>query len=1104
MRPFDTCILDSFDRLIIYQTLNQTMQLKTFTNLWRIALLAILQLVFYVTQSNAQVVTIPAANTNSGSSLNRTLSSLYGFTRTAEIYNAPEIGKVGAINAIGFFYNANVLAKASASVPVKIYMKHTTNASANITPNANIVGEIGGATLVYSGNLFDYQVANGSWTTLLLQTPFNYDSVGSNNLEVIVFADYGNTGDGLPESLIRYSTAASGSGYSITASANNAPPTAFGSKSAARDNIQFTFGTASMSYVAANGLIYPSPNVAKGKTTAPIIMVDVEIAGDSIPYSNVTSLTVGSTGTTSLSDISNLKVFYTGNNTGFYTSNQFGSTLNTIGASQAITGNQTLVKGHNYFWITYDVSAIATTGNILDAEITNITVNGNLMLPSITAPVGNRIIRGPLSGTIEIGPTGAYTTLKTAASDISERGISGPVIFELQANYNPALETFPILFNTISGSSAANRVSIRPATSAGPFTISGSDTVAIFDFVGCSYVTIDGRAGGVASTSSLTIENTNIAGSTIRYFNESSNNIIRYVTVKSVCTSANGGNIYVAHTFGPQGNDNNLIEWCELTAGATTPNYLINALGTIATPAQSNSGNTVSNCKLSDHWNATLESIAIKIGNGNSGWSILNNSFYQTATRTSSFVGINYSVYIASATGTGFVVSGNYVGGSQALCGGAPYTMNSTANFRYSGITVTGVGASPASIITGNTVANFSLSTASGSTTTAGLWNGVYAFGAASGAASIIHVTNNIVGSMNSLGSVTVLTSVGGGVTIPIYAGAFGATDTVNITNNKVGGINVSGTGVTIISSINGIFLTGASVTEYLRVEDNIIGNSFPNNIISANPATISTGTIQMVYGISSAAGSSSVYIYVSLKNNTVQNIANNYSGTNTITTTSTAGIHINGTANYQVVNNTVRNVYTRSLGIPALTNSYTNMVVATVAGIRIAASTNDVAVRGNKISNIVHDNNTGNAAIRIAGILGAFSATVNPTNIEISNNLIAGLTTNAANAGSSILGLYLMAGEGNVFNNVIRLGLDTLGNSIQQGYNISGFYQLITAGNGSPVPIYRPVYNFYHNTVYIAGDDVASVNPTSAFTDTANALTAANIQNNVFINTKK
>ncbi len=106
---------------------------------------------------------------------------------------------------------------------------------------------------------------------------------------------------------------------------------------------------------------------------------------------NTTSITFNTTGSTSVSDITNAKVYYTTNTT-FSTSTQFGSTVSSPSGSFTVTGTQALANGNNYFWLAYDISASATIGNVVDGQCTSNTSAGNVKTPDETNPSGSRSI----------------------------------------------------------------------------------------------------------------------------------------------------------------------------------------------------------------------------------------------------------------------------------------------------------------------------------------------------------------------------------------------------------------------------------------------------------------------------------------------------------------------------------------------------------------------------------------------------------------------------------------------------------------------------------------------------------------------------------------
>ena len=104
--------------------------------------------------------------------------SYYNYSLVEQIYLASEIGTNSSISKLSF-YNAGSTKTRNYS----IYMKHTTKTSFSGSYDWESVGS---AELVYSGNV---TMNGGAWTTITLNTPFNYN--GTDNL-LLVFDD--NTG----------------------------------------------------------------------------------------------------------------------------------------------------------------------------------------------------------------------------------------------------------------------------------------------------------------------------------------------------------------------------------------------------------------------------------------------------------------------------------------------------------------------------------------------------------------------------------------------------------------------------------------------------------------------------------------------------------------------------------------------------------------------------------------------------------------------------------------------------------------------------------------------------------------------------------------------
>ncbi|HCB61032.1 MAG: hypothetical protein A2W93_06945 [Bacteroidetes bacterium GWF2_43_63] len=84
------------------------------------------------------------------------------------------------------------------------------------------------------------------------------------------------------------------------------------------------------------------------------------------------------TGTTNISDVMAVKLYFTADSNRFYSGT--GSVLldseRPISGAISLSCNQALSADTNYFWIVYDVSSSATEGNLLDAVIDSVVVSG--------------------------------------------------------------------------------------------------------------------------------------------------------------------------------------------------------------------------------------------------------------------------------------------------------------------------------------------------------------------------------------------------------------------------------------------------------------------------------------------------------------------------------------------------------------------------------------------------------------------------------------------------------------------------------------------------------------------------------------------------------
>ena len=664
-----------------------------------------------------------------------------------------------------------------------------------------------------------------------------------------------------------------------------------------------------------------------------------------------------------------------------------------------------------------------------------------------------------LSGPRSVGPTGDYATLTAAIADVQNLGLAGAMILELQTTYSGAGETLPITIGALPGSSAANTLTIRPATGSVGLVINGSNATAILDLNGADYVIIDGRPGGTGDSRQLALQNTSTSGATVRFINDATNNTIRNVNLEGVVTSTTSGVVLFSTTTGTTGNDDNTISYCHIRETSTTP---INGVYAAGTASKTNDNNTISNCNIFNFFNASSDNAGIKITSNNTSWSILNNSFYQTTSRTYSSGVFSYPISIVNTSGNGFTVSGNYIGGTAENCGSTPWTVSGSSN-RFLGIDVQ-VSTTGTSSIQGNTIGNLTFSTTSGATSTPYVYSGIRVVGNV----NIGTVTANSVGTATLPISWTSSTTSGVSAGIVISAGT-GAT--VDCRNNTITNISILGSTTSIGHSFLGIEnTTGGTVT----IQGNTIGSSTVANAI--NLATATSGTlVQAFTGIRNALSSLPT---VTIASNTIANINN--ATTSTSASSVTFGIRFS-TGMGTVTNNTIRNLTTASAGTGTGTTP-------TLAGIMWASTTSGLSqiISGNTIHSLY--NTAATAAVSVYGIY--YAGLTSGTN-SITKNFVHSLSIVSTSATADLRGIVLASGLVAVTNNLVRLGINAAGDPLTTGIQINGIIDQ-TSTTGSSID---------HNSVYIGGTGVGTqTGETYAFRSNQ-TLNTRSYRNNILVN---
>lgn len=607
----------------------------------------------------------------------------------------------------------------------------------------------------------------------------------------------------------------------------------------------------------------------------------------------------------------------------------------------------------------------------------------------------------PVCGVKTIGPGGNYATITAGVSDIVSNGMCGAAIFELLPTYVSTTETFPISFSSISAIvTATNTLTIRPQTGATSRVITSANTTATIDLNGCSFITFDGRQGGAGVALDLKLDNTSTSGAVVRFINTALNNTIKYCTVTGVNTSTTSGVIFFSTSnLITQGNNNNLIDNCDIKDGATQPVNLIYSSGS-STAGLLNQNNTVSNCFLSNFFSAGSVTNGIFLTTGNTLWTITGNRIFQTVSRTYTTGNIHDAITITSSTGGagGFVINNNIIGYATSA-GTGTYTMLGTLANRFICINVTQSITGAVTNIQGNTMTNFALNSSSGATTTNGVWCGI---SLQSGDFNIGTTAGNFIGDATTNNAISTTITTGGGLTVGINDASTG---NVTINNTTIGSITAVGTTVSITPAITAIQVTNGIPT----ITNNTIGSPSVANSINNGALAYTNLLAGTVLGINVTVVTGATTI----NNNSIRNLSNS----GTTTSHATRGIIYSSTSPVTINNNTISNL----------------QCAGSVAGVTGLANVNGIIVNGTALGgaqvkgNTIFTLNSSNAGLFATGTVGI--AISNPGTQEVSFNKIYDLrnasTMAVVTTPPVCAGIQFRAGPDSIriFNNMVSIG---------------------------------------------------------------------------------
>lgn len=807
-----------------------------------------------------------------------------------------------------------------------------------------------------------------------------------------------------------------------------------------------------------------------------------------------------------------------------------------------------------------------STGTIPTPTVSRTGISNMSILNGLSFVMGSYNSNTPLTyvcnlgGTKTIGPTGNYATLTAAMSDISANGLSNSMILELQNNYLSTNESFPIKIDPFNCMGSSNTLTIRPASNALGLVVSGSETTlgGIIDINKGDYVTIDGRPGGIGTSSQLTIINTFADAPVITFRNDASYNSLKYCTLQGGITSTTKGIVYFGGSLGSGLLGNNF----DTIFNNNIKKYNINNFDYGVFSAGESGARLNSNNFIKDNRIIDFQRAAIFVSSNSNAWTISGNHMYQTTSITPSA-----NVYgVQIATGSGYTISGNYFGGQAINCGGNPFVINSSVNHLFP--IYLSVGSTLTTSIQGNVIRNITFNTTSNASSNAGIFTGIYVTGA--GSLNIGTVTGNIIGDTTASTSNDIgITSTNTGVLIQgIYTYATG---NVSIQNNLIGDFNTSNasgkgyvfngiyTGNTSTTNISsntigsigsansitiGGSLTAAGVCEFYGIYQNASGAPTISSNTIANVSVFGTGASEL-YGIYNLNGATTN----TFTSNTIRNVAN-FTGTNTsaqlvgIFSSATGatnvlsnyihsvtcangffkGVYLNNSAGNNTVSlNVVGNGSVGNIAIPstATCNAFTTDVVNNHAGIVLGASTTTSSLTSNIVKGI-----SGTAASFAYQISGIAIGNASTPAVTLTSNLvdIVGVSSNTS-AASTVYGIYSgstsitsVTNQKNIIRNLFCANTNAptiigwYDNALNRTY-INNFIAVDNTTGSTSYTVNSILYgiylvntstgrtaNFYYNTIEL-GASVSS-NPVTA--SVYQASTTANTfvyRNNVFQN---
>ena len=276
---------------------------------------------------------------------------------------------------------------------------------------------------------------------------------------------------------------------------------------------------------------------------------------------------------------------------------------------------------------------------------------------------------------------GDYPTISALLQDAACKHMGPNLVIELQNNYSFAAENLPLSFNKELQNRFIQNITIGPAANAS-ISMAANTASSLIYIDSVKHIVFDGRAGGTGTNRALTIFQQNPALAAIQYTNGADSGIINYCNIlKKGGTGISSGAIMINGY-----NKNYLSVKRDVDALHITNNFIAADTNTIFDLVTIQPGNPqhARNMLIDGNYFSRFRHSAVFLKDLGEGSVVSNNHFFQPdEVRPESYLPIDMASCI-SAINTGTIkMDNNFFGGNTEKWGTGKFSLTGSGNFAF-------------------------------------------------------------------------------------------------------------------------------------------------------------------------------------------------------------------------------------------------------------------------------------------------------------------------------------------------------------------------------------------------------------------------------------